>query len=75
MMMNTITDQKHIMVRVEKKYIENQTHATLVFSHGIFFKPGQFIMVWIPGIDEKPYTISFYSKDKFAITIEAKGIF
>ncbi len=75
MMMNTILDQKHIMLRVEKKHVENQTHATLFFHHALCFKPGQFIMVWIPGIDEKPYTISFHSKEKFAITIEAKGIF
>ena len=75
MIMNTITDQKHVMLRVEKKYIENQTHATLYFAHALLFKPGQFIMVWIPGVDEKPYTISFHSKEKFAITIEAKGIF
>ena len=75
MMMNTITDQKHIMLRVEKKVIENQTHATLVFYHALPFKPGQFIMVWIPGVDEKPYTISLHTKERFAITIEAKGIF
>ena len=74
-MMKTITDQKHIMLRVEKKVIENQTHATLFFAHKLSFKPGQFIMVWIPGIDEKPYTISFHSKERFSITIEAKGIF
>ena len=73
--MNTITDQKHIMLRVEKKVIENPTHATLFFAHELSFKPGQFIMVWIPGVDEKPYTISFYSKERFSITIEAKGIF
>jgi len=73
--MNTITDQKHIMLRVEKKCLENQTHATLVFAHELSFIPGQFIMVWIPGLDEKPYTLSFHSKERFAITIEAKGIF
>ncbi|MCP4721619.1 MAG: dihydroorotate dehydrogenase electron transfer subunit, partial [Desulfobacteraceae bacterium] len=39
------------------------------------FKPGQFVMVWIPGIDEKPYTISYHTKTCFAITIEAKGLF
>lgn len=74
-MMNTITDQKHVMLRVEKKILENPSHATLFFTHALPFKPGQFIMVWIPGVDEKPYTISFHSQKRFAITIEAKGIF
>lgn len=73
--MNAITNQKHIMLRVEKKCIENPTHATLFFTHELAFKPGQFIMVWLPGVDEKPYTISFHSKERFSITIEAKGIF
>ncbi len=74
-MMNTITDQKHIMLRLEKKQVESQGFATLFFNYALPFKPGQFIMVWIPGIDEKPYTISFHSENQFAITIEAKGIF
>ena len=74
-MMNTITDQKHIMLRVEEKHFESREFATLFFHYALPFKPGQFIMVWIPGMDEKPYTISFHSKNKFAITIEAKGIF
>ena len=73
--MNKISDQKHVMLRVDTKKIENNNFATLFFNHAISFKPGQFVMVWIPGIDEKPYTISYHSQDQFAITIEAKGIF
>jgi len=75
MIMNTITDQKHIMLRVEEKQVESRNFATLFFKYALPFKPGQFIMVWIPGIDEKPYTISYHSEDRFAITIEAKGLF
>jgi dihydroorotate dehydrogenase electron transfer subunit len=73
--MNTITDQKPVMLRVEEKKIESPAFATLFFRYSIVFKPGQFIMVWIPGIDEKPYTLSYHSQTRFAITIEAKGIF
>jgi len=72
---DTSTRQKPVMLRVEKKQIESDNFATLFFQHDLPFKPGQFIMLWIPGIDEKPYTISFYSKHQFGITIEAKGIF
>ncbi|MCP3875350.1 MAG: dihydroorotate dehydrogenase electron transfer subunit [Desulfobacteraceae bacterium] len=74
-MMNPITDQKPIMLRVIEKKIESPEFATLFFEYAIPFKPGQFVMVWIPGIDEKPYTISYHSKNQFAITIEAKGLF
>ncbi len=70
-----ITDQKPVMLKIAKKQVESQAFATLFFDHALPFKPGQFIMAWIPGIDEKPYTISYHSKTQFAITIEAKGIF
>ncbi|MFH2058908.1 MAG: dihydroorotate dehydrogenase electron transfer subunit [Pseudomonadota bacterium] len=73
--MNKINDQNHVMLRVDAKRKENNNFATLFFNHALLFKPGQFVMVWIPGIDEKPYTISYHSQDQFAITIEAKGIF
>ena len=45
MMMNTITDQKHIMLRVEEKQVESQNFATLFFDYALPFSPGQFIMV------------------------------
>lgn len=70
-----ITDQKPVMLKVAEKQVESQAFATLFFDYALPFKPGRFIMVWIPGIDEKPYTISYHSKTRFAITIEAKGLF
>lgn len=66
---------RHQMVRVEKKVTESPEFATLFFNKKLDFVPGQFIMVWLPGLDEKPYTISYHSENQFAITIEAKGIF
>lgn len=68
-------NQTHVMLRVKEKKQENSEAATLFFEHELPFTPGQFIMLWIPGVDEKPYTISFHSAHRFAITIEAKGIF
>ena len=73
--MKPITDQTPVMLRVDEKKMESREFATLFFQHALPFAPGQFIMVWIPGIDEKPYTLSYHSKERFAITIEAKGIF
>ena len=68
-------DHRHIMLKISEKQNNCTGFATLFFDYHIEFKPGQFIMVWIPGIDEKPYTVSFHSKKRFGITIEAKGIF
>ncbi|HCY87531.1 MAG TPA: dihydroorotate dehydrogenase electron transfer subunit [Desulfobacteraceae bacterium] len=70
-----ITDQKPVMVKVAAKQVHSPTFASLYIDFSIDFKPGQFIMVWIPGVDEKPYTISHHTPDRFAVTIEAKGRF
>lgn len=67
--------QKPVMIRVTEKIKESHSFATLYFDHSLDFTPGQFIMLWIPGMDEKPYTVSFHSKSRFGITIEAKGLF
>ncbi len=66
---------RHVMVSVADKQVHNPSFATLFFDHSICFQPGQFIMVWIPGVDEKPYTISVHTPNRFAITVEAKGLF
>ncbi len=73
--MKSVINHRHVMLKVSEKQINCKGFATLFFDYSIDFKPGQFIMVWIPGVDEKPYTISFHKKRKFGITIEAKGIF
>ena len=73
--MKNAADQRHTMLRVSRQQIDNPHFATLFFDHALDFEPGQFVMVWIPGIDEKPYTIAYHDAHQFAITIEAKGLF
>ena len=70
-----MNNKKHIMLKVADKQNENPDFATLFFESSLAFKPGQFVMLWIPGVDEKPYTLSFVTDKSFGITIEAKGIF
>ncbi len=70
-----VTDLKPVMLRVKEKKMETPGFATLFFEYALSFRPGQFIMIWIPGLDEKPYTISHHSRGNFAVTIEAKGVF
>ena len=71
----TPTDQKPIMLHVAEKHVDSTAFATLFFDYALPFRPGQFLMIWLPGIDEKPYTVSYHSANRFGITIEAKGIF
>ncbi|WP_022665454.1 dihydroorotate dehydrogenase electron transfer subunit [Desulfospira joergensenii] len=68
-------EQKPVMIRVAEVQVHGPTFATLFFDAPMDFSPGQFVMVWIPGVDEKPYTISYHSPDRFGITVEAKGLF
>jgi len=70
-----ITQLMPAMVKIAEKEVHSPEFATLYFNASIDFKPGQFVMVWIPGVDEKPYTISHHGPDRLGITVEAKGLF
>jgi len=52
---------------------ENQKTKTFFFNEDIDIKPGQFIMLWLPSIDEKPFALSY--KKPAAVTVELKGKF
>ena len=38
-------------------------------------RPGQFIQVWLPGVDEKPFSISYQEPSKTGFTVEKVGAF
>lgn len=59
-----------------KKIIRETPKAVSITLKGrIKYNPGQFIMLWVPGIDEKPFVVSYLDQDSFGITIEEKGRF
>lgn len=62
------------MIEITDEIIHNEFHKTLFFSHEDFRKarPGQFIMVWIPGVDEIPMSLSHIG-EKQAITFKKVG--
>lgn len=63
------------MLKIEKVVDEARDAKTFVFDYDIGAKPGQFVNVWLPGIDEKPFSVSYQSEEKFAITCFAVGPF
>lgn len=68
--------QVPVMYPIFKIKEESSTCNTFFFKGRIKnFKPGQFIMFWIPGKDEKPFTISYIDQEMFGITIEKRGKF
>ena len=46
------------MIKIDQVINEADNVKTFMFHQRIDFVPGQFIMVWIPRVDEKPFTIS-----------------
>lgn len=54
---------------------EGKSQSSFFFREKFDCKPGQFIMVWFPGIDEKPMAVSYHSKNEFAFTAQSIGSF
>ena len=76
-----------VTVTVEEVRRENEQMVTLFVSRpdsadatarGLdldAFQPGQFVMVWIPRLDEKPYTFSHLDAARAGITVQQRGPF
>ncbi|MHA2289240.1 MAG: dihydroorotate dehydrogenase electron transfer subunit [Promethearchaeota archaeon] len=63
-------------VKIEAIIEECEGVKTLVFKRrdSIIPKPGQFLMIWVPGVDEIPMSISSYNKNgEWAITVKDVG--
>jgi dihydroorotate dehydrogenase electron transfer subunit len=60
------------IVKVKRIEVETPTIKTLFFDSDISAEPGQFVMIWIPGIDEVPMSLSYTGKEK-GITIKNIG--
>ena len=63
------------VARIEKTADEAEGIRTIFIRHHMQAKPGQFVMVWIPRFDEKPFAISYMEKDLIGITVAAVGEF
>lgn len=64
-----------IALPIAKIIDEAKDIKSFFFKHSLNAKPGQFINLWIPGLDEKPYSISHQSEKDFAVTIRKIGNF
>jgi dihydroorotate dehydrogenase electron transfer subunit len=62
------------MANVKSVVRENPCASTLALDLKLKAKPGQFIMLWIPGVDEKPFSLSRI-KERTEITVKNAGPF
>jgi dihydroorotate dehydrogenase electron transfer subunit len=60
-------------VRISEKVTENAKTVSLVTSASISAQPGQFCMLWLPGLDEKPFSIA--ECDPLTFTVAHVGPF
>ena len=68
-------DSRFKILPIARIVQENETTKTFVFESSLGGKPGQFLMMWIPGVDEKPMSIAFDDGKEFWVTVCAVGPF
>ena len=62
-----------LSLKVSEIIDENPMFKTYVFKHGLNAHPGQFVMVWLPEVDEVPMSIGWVGADEFRIGIFKAG--
>ena len=69
--MNKLSLPKAVVVK--KVIVENFKTKSFVTEEKISAQPGQFIMVWLPGVAEKPFSIT--DNNLLTFTVAAVGNF
>lgn len=67
--------EKPVILEIDKVVEEAEGFKTFVFKHKLNAKPGQFVMLWIPRVDEKPFSVTYQDEKKFALTVFKVGKF
>ena len=61
--------------KLKKVVDDNFNIKTFTFEGNLGAKPGQFVMVWIPGVDQKPFGVSRQTSTEFDLTVVLRGNF
>ena len=54
---------------------EAEDVVTLWFEGDLAIRAGQFVMVWLPRLDEKPFVVSWLKPGRFGVTARRRGPF
>ncbi|MEW5959880.1 MAG: dihydroorotate dehydrogenase electron transfer subunit [Chloroflexota bacterium] len=60
-------------LRIRAVRVENEWTKTFELAGSLAASPGQFVMAWLPGVDEKPFSLA--GADPLRLTIAAVGPF
>ncbi len=58
--------------RIEERVVETPSTVTLRFDDPTVARPGQFVMIWVPGDDELPMSLS-YTGPRKGVTVKRMG--
>lgn len=61
-------------VRIKKIVQETPLVRSYIFDYPIRALPGQFVNLWIPGVDEKPMSIAFDDGKSYQVSVAAIGL-
>ncbi len=61
-------------VKINEIKKESSEVKTFYLNNKLEAKPGQFVMIWIPGLDEKPFALS-HLENRIGITVKKRGKF
>ncbi|SPD75160.1 Dihydroorotate oxidase electron-transfer subunit [uncultured Desulfobacterium sp.] len=62
-------------VKIIKRTVHNNDNVTLHLDAHISYSPGQFLMIWLPGLNEKPFSIAGHDSDGVMVTVRRRGAF
>ncbi|MCB4757681.1 MAG: dihydroorotate dehydrogenase electron transfer subunit [Elusimicrobia bacterium] len=62
-----------VTVRIKRVIEEARGIKSFLLPCRLAAKPGQFCMIWLPGIDAKPIGISYQTKEHIGVTVCAVG--
>jgi dihydroorotate dehydrogenase electron transfer subunit len=68
-----MSDAIYRVFRVVRRRLEGEVGVTLILDGPLPAEPGQFVMVWLPGIEERPLAVM--DDAPFALTIREVGPF
>lgn len=60
-------------VRVASRVEETPSTVTLRFPYAPEAEPGQFVMIWVPGDDELPMSLSYVDQPSKGVTVKVMG--
>jgi len=61
-------------VRIKEVIVESSLVNTYILDHSVGAEPGQFINLWIPRMDEKPFSVAFDDPAKNELWLTIAGV-